>query len=100
MRRAYTAKIGGITPEVLSFSGRCEDCPSNMRSSLLLLPTTAARSRRKCFIQPGWLPDSHRNSADRVPARRAKRQPARHRRSAEAIGGAGREDDAFAKARQ
>ena len=25
------AKIGGITPEVLSLSGRCEDCPSNMR---------------------------------------------------------------------
>ncbi len=25
------AKIGGITPEVLSLSGRCEDWPSNMR---------------------------------------------------------------------
>ena len=25
------AKIGGITPDVLSLSGRCEDCPSNMR---------------------------------------------------------------------
>ena len=25
------AKIGGITPEVLSLSGKCEDCPSNMR---------------------------------------------------------------------
>ena len=28
------AKIGGITPEVLSLSGRCEDWPSN-----ILLPT-------------------------------------------------------------
>ena len=28
------AKIGGITPEVFSFSGRCEDWPSN-----ILLPT-------------------------------------------------------------
>ena len=25
------AKIGGMTPEVLSLSGRCEDWPSNMR---------------------------------------------------------------------
>ena len=25
------AKIGGITPDVLSLSGRCEDWPSNMR---------------------------------------------------------------------
>ncbi len=40
------AKIGGITPEVLSLSGRCEDCPSNIR-----LPTWRFGywiSRRRC----------------------------------------------------
>ena len=31
------AKIGGITPDVFSLSGRCEDWPSN-----ILLPTTVA----------------------------------------------------------
>ena len=29
--RSEEAKIGGMTPEVLSLSGRCEDWPSNMR---------------------------------------------------------------------
>src|SRR3954471_16578279 len=29
--KSEEAKIGGITPEVLSLSGRCEDWPSNMR---------------------------------------------------------------------
>ncbi len=40
------AKIGGITPEVLSLSGRCEDCPSN-----IWLPTWRLgywMSRRRC----------------------------------------------------
>ena len=40
------AKIGGITPEVLSLSGRCEDWPSNIR-----LPTWRLGywiSRRRC----------------------------------------------------
>ena len=31
MRRSDEAKIGGMTPEVLSFSGRCEDSPWKTR---------------------------------------------------------------------
>ena len=31
IRRIDDAKIGGITPETLSLSGKCEDSPPNIR---------------------------------------------------------------------
>src|SRR5262249_12594029 len=71
------AKIGGITPEVLSGSGRCEDCPSNMR-----LPT----GRLGYWMSSGrWALNEHdecdardRHDGDEQQHGRRQRTLARH----------------------